>query len=345
MLMDIKQNVSLAAYSTMRLGGQAAYLAEIHTVADLQQAVNWAEQYKLPFVMIGGGSNIIWSDKGFPGLVLVNKIMGFDLQEEDEENSYLTVGAGEPWDSVVSRVVGLDLSGIEELSLIPGSAGATPIQNVGAYGREIADSLVSVTAYDRQAKKLINIPKIDCGFAYRTSRFRTTDKGRFLITAITLHLTKTKPMPPFYPAVQTYFEQHGITDCTVLAVRQAVVAIRTSKLPDPAVVANCGSFFYNPIITAEEFNRIKFDHPELEGHSQPDGRLKISAAWLVEKAGFKDFHDLETGMATWPKQPLVFINERAPNTTALLVFREKVKAKIKEMFGIDLEQEPELVNP
>lgn len=345
MLMDIKQNVSLAAYSTMRLGGQAAYLAEVHTVAELQQAVNWAEQYKLPFVMIGGGSNIIWSDKGFTGLVLINKIMGFDLQEEDEENSYLTVGAGEPWDSVVSRVVGLDLSGVEELSLIPGSTGATPIQNVGAYGREIADSLVSVTAYDRQAKKLINIPKIDCGFAYRTSRFRTTDKGRFLITSITLHLTKTKPLPPFYPAVQTYFEQHGITDYTVLAVRQAVVAIRTSKLPDPALVANCGSFFYNPIITAEEFNRIKFDYPELEGHPQPDGQLKISAAWLVEKAGFKDFHDPETGMATWPKQPLVFINERAPNTAALLAFREKVKAKIKEMFGIDLEQEPELVNP
>ena len=328
----------------MRLGGSAAYLAEVHNVADLQQAVAWAEQYKLPLVMIGGGSNVIWSDQGFAGLVLVNKIMGFDLQTEDAENSYLTIGAGEPWDSVVSRIVGLDLSGIEELSLIPGAAGATPIQNVGAYGREIADSLVSVTAYDRQAKKLINIPKIDCAFAYRTSRFRTTDKGRFLITSITLHLTKTKPLPPFYPGVQTYFEQHGITDYNVLAVREAVVAIRSSKLPDPALVANCGSFFYNPILSVEDFNNLKTDNPGLEGNPQSDGHIKISAAWLVEQAGFKDFHDPQTGMATWPKQSLIFVNEKAPNTAALMVFKQKVATKIKEMFNIDLEQEPELID-
>lgn len=343
-MIDIKQNVSLKPYSTMRLGGQAAYFAEVNSVPDLQQALGWADKYNLPVVMIGGGSNIIWSDKGYAGLVLINKIMGFELQSEDDENSYLTVGAGEPWDSVVSRVVGMDLSGIEELSLIPGTAGATPIQNVGAYGREISENLVSVTAYDRQTKQITNVPNFDCAFGYRTSRFRTTDKDRFLITAVTLHLSKVKPLPPFYPAVQTYFDLHNIHDYTPLAIRQAVVAIRSSKLPDPLQIANCGSFFYNPILSAEAFGQIKANYPDLEGWPQPDGRTKISAAWMVEQAGFKDFHDPETGMATWPKQPLVFINEKAPNTSALLVFKEKISAAVKQKFDVELEQEPEIIS-
>ena len=342
-MINFQPNVPLASYSTMRLGGPAAYLTEVKNPQEVQEVIAWAEAKNLPLIMIGGGSNIIWPDEGFPGLVVVNKIMGYQIQKIDDENVYLTAGAGEPWDSVVARTVMEGLSGVEQLSLIPGTVGATPIQNVGAYGREIAEVLVVVQAYDRQSKQMVTIPAADCAFAYRTSRFKTTEKGRFLITAVTLHLAHTKPLPPFYPQVQSYFDQHAIHDVTPQALRDAVVAIRNAKLPDPAVVANCGSFFYNPIINEDELRELQQTYPGIENWPQADGRVKISAAWLIEQAGLKDYHDADTGMATWPTQALTFINEHARSTADVIVFKQKVADKIKAMFGIELQQEPELV--
>jgi len=240
------ENVPLNAYSTMRLGGPARYLAEIRTLAEIETAIAWADTNQVKdIIMIGVGSNIVWNDKGYPGLVLVNKISGFELQPQDE-HTFLTVGAGEPWDSVVARTVDQGLSGIEQLSLIPGLAGATPVQNVGAYGREITDVLVCVQAYDRTEKRMVTIPKIECGFGYRTSRFKTADKNRFLITSITLSLGKNPPSPPFYASLQSYLTEHKITDYTPANIRQAVIAIRSSKLPDPALAANNGSFLPTP---------------------------------------------------------------------------------------------------
>jgi UDP-N-acetylmuramate dehydrogenase len=327
----------------MRLGGNAAYYVEIQDRHELVEALTWAEQYNLPTLMIGSGSNIIWRDEGFPGLVIVNKIMRFEEQMEDNENYYVTVGAGENWDSVVARVTEKGMTGIEALSLIPGTAGATPIQNVGAYGQEIADTLVSVEAYDSQAKQFLNIPAIDCAFGYRTSRFKAGDRGRFYITAITLHLIHTNPQPPFYRAVQSYFEERGITSYTPQIVRDAVIAIRQAKLPDPAKVANNGSFFGNPIIDEGQFAQLQADHPGAPGWPTDDGNVKVPAAWLIEQAGFKDFHDPETGMATWATQPLVLVNEKAQSTAQLIAFRQKILDTVQTEFGITLEQEPELL--
>jgi UDP-N-acetylmuramate dehydrogenase len=341
--MNILQNVPLKLHSTMRLGGSAAYLTDIHDRHDLTEALEWAEQNNLPVMMIGGGSNIVWRDEGFPGLVLVNKIMRFEEQNEDDENYYLTVGAGENWDDVVARVTEKGMTGIEGLSLIPGTTGATPVQNVGAYGQEIAETLVSIEAYDLQLKQFVTIPAIDCGFGYRTSRFKTTDRGRFFITAITLHLMHGNPKPPFYRALQAYFEEHGITDPTPQLTREAVIAIRQAKLPDPAKVANNGSFFANPIIDQAQFTQLQADHPGIVGWPTEDGRVKLPAAWLVENAGFKAVHDEETGMATWPTQSLVLVNERATSTVQLLRFRQKILDAVSHKFGIVLEQEPELL--
>jgi len=340
--MNIFHDVSLADFSTMRLGGTAANLVEIHDRSELSEAVAWAITNNAPPIMIGGGSNIIWKDEGFPGLIIVNKIKRFETFEEDEVNTYVTIGAGEIWDSAVERTVQLGLTGIEALSLIPGTTGATPVQNVGAYGQEISQTLATVEAYDLRTQKFVNIPAMDCDFAYRTSRFKTTDRGRFFITAITLHLMKGNPQPPFYPSVKTYLEENKL-QATPQTVRDAVIAIRSAKLPDPALVANNGSFFANPIVDQSTADFMLQDHPELPHWPASDGRVKLSAAWLIEQAGFKDYHDAETGMATWARQPLVFVNESAQSTNALLNFRQKVLAAVQTKFNITLTQEPELL--
>lgn len=341
--MNIQKNVSLSSYSTMALGGPAAYLTEIHSRPELTEVLNWIKPSQLPVIMIGGGSNIVWQDSGFKGLIIVNKIPGYEQQAIDETNVYLTIGAGENWDSVVKRSVEAGLTGIEALSLIPGTAGATPIQNVGAYGQEISQTLVSLEAYDTQIGQFVTIPSQDCDFSYRNSRFKSNDKGRFFITGLTLHLTKGNPMPPFYGAVQAYFEEHGISEYTPATLRNAVIEIRHSKLPDPAVVHNCGSFFANPILTKSDFAAIPFDGPPPPNWATSDDRVKVSAAWLIEQAGFKNTHDQETGMATWPLQSLVLVNETAKSTADLLKFKQKITDTVQRKFGVTLDQEPELL--
>lgn len=341
--MNILQNEPLKKHSTMRLGGNAAYFTEVMDRHELVDAISWAEQNNVPVTIIGDGSNIVWRDEGFPGLLIANKIARFEEQLEDNENYYVTVGAGENWDSVVARTVERGTTGIEGLSLIPGTAGATPIQNVGAYGQEVADTLVSVEAYDSQLKQFVSIPAVDCAFGYRTSRFKTTDRGRFFITAITLHLLHANPQPPYYRVLQGYFDDHGITNPTPQIIRDAVIAIRQSKLPDPAKIANNGSFFANPIVDESQFVQLQADYPEIPGWPMDDGRIKIPAAWLLEQTGFKDFHDPETGMGTWPVQPLVLVNEKAQSTAQLLQFKQKIIDAVKQKFDITLEQEPELL--
>ncbi|HEX7632844.1 MAG TPA: UDP-N-acetylmuramate dehydrogenase [Candidatus Saccharimonadales bacterium] len=341
--MNIVDNVSLADHSTMGLGGVAAHLVEVHDRMEVLEALTWAQTRNLPVIMIGSGSNIVWRDEGFPGLVIVNAIKGFELFEEDATNSYVTIGAGENWDSVVERTVAAGLSGIEALSLIPGTAGATPVQNVGAYGQEISQTLTTLEAFDVEARDFVTLRGSDCGFSYRDSRFKSADRGRFYITGITIHLQKTKPAPPYYTSVQAYFDEHGITEVTPSVLRQAVIAIRQSRLPDPATVRNNGSFFANPIIAAGDIVQLRAQYPELPGWTLPDGNVKVPAAWLIEQAGFKDMHDPETGMATWGAQPLVLVNEHARSTADLLAFKRKIVGAVEAKFGITLAQEPELL--
>lgn len=342
--MNIKQNVSLGQYSTMRLGGNAANFVEVTSRSELKEAVSWAKQSKMPIIVIGGGSNIIWRDEGFEGLVIANQIMGYDDYSEDARSHYVTVGAGEPWDSVVERTVNAGLTGIECLSLIPGTAGATPIQNVGAYGQEISSVLTSLEVYDLETDSFINLPNESCGFEYRKSKFQTDYRGKYIITAITLHLQSENPKPPFYEPVQKYLDdQNNSSLVTPPAIRGAVISIRQSKLPNPIEVANCGSFFANPIISTIDLNKLRQDYPTLPCWPLEDGRVKIPAAWLIEQAGFKDFHDEATGMATWAKQPLVLVNENAKSTADLLTFRQKLVETVQSKFNITLDQEPELL--
>lgn len=341
--MYILENVPLTRYSTMRLGGAAAYMTEVSNRNEVIEAVTWADERGLPAIMIGEGSNIIWDDDGFPGIVLVNKIPGFEVTGEYNESKYITAGSGVNWDDFVAKTVDLGLTGLEYLSLVPGTVGATPVQNVGAYGAEVSNTIATIEAYDRTAKKLVTLRAGDCDFGYRTSRFKTTDRGRFFIISVTFMLQQVPPKPPFYGSLQSYFDEHNITDITNQAVREAVIAIRSNKLPDPAAVANNGSFFANPIVDSSEYFQLATDYPDIPHWPTSDGRVKLSAAWMIEQAGFKDYHDEMTGMATWPKQPLVLVNEHAETTAQLKTFRDMLIATVKDKFRVQLEQEPELI--
>ncbi len=338
------ENVSLKDYSTMRLGGIARYVAEVTSKEELQTALAWADEQNLPVIMMGDGSNIVWRDEGFKGLLIVGKIKGYDVLEREDGDVFITVGSGENWDSVVERSVKAGLTGVEALSLIPGTAGATPVQNVGAYGQEIANVFVSAEVYDRQTKSITFLSKYDLEFGYRTSRLKTVDHGRYFITAVTLHLQKKNPEPPFYQALERYLKERGVTTFTPQIIRDAVIKIRMSKLPDPKKVANNGSFFANPVVDEGTLVQIQSTYPDVVFWRLDGGRgIKLSAAWMIEKVGFKDFHDPETGMATWPKQPLVLVNEKATSSQQLLDFKQKIIDAVQKKFEVTLKQEPEIL--
>lgn len=340
--MAIQKNVPLANYSTMRLGGDAKFLCEVTDKHELVNALDWAIEHRLQSIVIGGSSNIVWGDQGFDGLVIVNRITGFKILE-DGDKSYVTIGAGENWDKSVAKTVRQGLSGIEALSLIPGTAGATPVQNVGAYGQEIADTLVSLEAYDTQNNHFVTLQSEDCQFGYRTSRFKVADKNRFVIVNITLHLSRTNPRPPYYPDVAKYLREKKIGAVTPKVLRQAVIAIRSAKLPDPAKIGNNGSFFANPIITKAYFKTLISKYPDMPNWPTKDKTVKISAAWLIEQVGLKGYKDEKLGLALWHKQPLVIVNESAIKTADLLKFRNYVVKTVFKKFGVELEQEPELI--
>jgi UDP-N-acetylmuramate dehydrogenase len=260
-----------------------------------------------------------------------------------ETERYVTAGGGVAWDEFVAYTADRDMTGVEFLSLIPGTVGATPVQNVGAYGQEVGNSIVTIEAYDKQTHQFVTIPGSECNFSYRNSRFKGADKGRFFITAVTFFLNVGNPTPPFYGAVEQYCKDHNITQLTPKIGRDAVIAIRSTKLPDPAVIANNGSFFGNPIISTDKYFELHNDYPEIAHWPVDDQHVKLSAAWLIDNAGFKDVHDAETGMATWHTQPLVLVNEHATSTANLLAFKQKIVDTVQAKFGITLEQEPELI--
>jgi UDP-N-acetylmuramate dehydrogenase len=335
-MLEPQQNVDLSSHSTMRLGGKAAYLAVVHSEEELLEAIAFAKQQGLRLKIIGSGSNIVWSGD-FDGMILVNAIEGFAL-----DGTTVTIGAGENWDAVVHRTVQAGLSGIECLSLIPGTTGATPVQNVGAYGAEIADTLVSIRAYDRQKDAFVSLQKADCGFGYRRSRFNQEDRDRFCITQITLQLRNTPPQGPFYKTLEEALQAQGISKPTALVIRNTVIAIRQSKLPDPRTIPNCGSFFKNPILSLERYEALKQEYPDVPGW-QTGEHMKISAAWLIEQAGYKGYVDEQTGMGIYKDHALVVINISATQIEDLHNFTQKLVDAVRKKFGLTLEQEPELV--
>lgn len=336
--MDVHTQIPLKNYTTMKLGGPARFMTDAHTADEMAALYRHASEQQLPVFILGGGSNIIARDEGFDGIVIRNRIKGFEVIEDTTSDTTIMIGAGEIWDEVVERTVAMNLSGIEAMSAIPGTAGAAPVQNVGAYGQEIADTLVSLQAYDSQTGTFVTLSASDCGFSYRHSIFRGEQAGRYAITSITIKLYKSTPQPPFYGAVQTYFEQKGITLFTTEEVRKAVIAIRADKLPDPTVTPNTGSFFKNAIIEDWQLKDLQKTYPDVPTYDMPDGRFKVPTGWLIEQAGYKgkSFHH----MRVHDKNALVLINESATSYADLAAARDEIIGAVRDQFRITIEQEP-----
>ena len=336
--MEIHTNISLKNYTTMKIGGYARFMTDVTKIEDLKTICDNAKSQNLPIFIIGGGSNVIASDEGFSGIVIRIRIPGFEITGDDLNSTTIKIGAGEDWDSVVKRTVDMNLSGIETMSAIPGTTGATPIQNVGAYGQEIADTLQSVEAYDIENDKFVTLQSADCKFSYRNSIFRGEAKGRYIVTSITLKLSKNQPQPPFYESLQKYLDEKQIKIYTVQTIRDAVIEIRKTKLPDPKIMANSGSFFKNTIIENWQLADLQKSFPDMPIFEMGDGHYKIPTGWLIEKAGLKG--QLINGVRVYDKNALVLVNESATSYNDLVNARDQIIGKVRDMFRVQIEQEP-----
>ena len=322
----------------MRLGGPSRFMAEVRSRDELPDLYKNARSQNLAVFVLGGGSNVLAHDDSFNGLVLRDRIPGFDIVSDTPNATTIKIGAGEIWDDVVKRTVDMKLSGIEAMSAIPGTAGASPVQNVGAYGQEIADTLQTLEAYDTHTDSFVTLAAADCGFSYRSSIFREEAVGRYFITSITLALSKTAPQPPFYAGLQTYLDDKNITMYTPQTIRDAVTAIRADKLPDPNIHPNTGSFFKNAIVEPWQLRDVQEEFPDVPHYDMGDGMYKIPTGWLIEHAELKGA--LLHGMRVHDKNALVLINESATTYNDLATARQEIIRTVRDRFRIEIKQEP-----
>jgi len=336
--MDMHADIPLKNYTTMRLGGPAKFMVDLHSAADIDAICKDASSKNIPIFILGGGSNVLAHDEGYHGLIVRNRIPGFEIIADDPSSTTIKVGAGENWDEVVRRSVEMGLSGIEALSAIPGTAGAAPVQNIGAYGQEISETFVSLEAYDITTGQHVVLENADCNFSYRNSIFRDTAIGRYIITSITLKLSKNAPQPPFYQAVQDYFDANGVTFFTPQIIRDTVMAIRKEKLPDPKERPNSGSFFKNAIVEAWQLTALRANYPDIPTYELSDGRFKVPTGWLIEKTGLKG--QVLHGIRVHDNNALVLINESASSFDDLAAAREEIMGAVRDTFRITIEQEP-----
>ena len=336
--MDVMTNISLKQYTTMKLGGEARYMATADSASDVVSLYRNARKENLPIFVLGGGSNVITHDEVFEGIVLLNKIKGFEVISETDETTDVKIGASEVWDEVVEKAIGLGLQGIEAMSGIPGTAGAAPVQNVGAYGQEIADTLISLEAYDSKTDTIVTISADECDFSYRNSIFRDKEKGRYCILNITLRLNKAEPKPPYYASLQRYIDENDIREVNLSVIRVAVLNIRSEKLPDPAELPSAGSFFKNALVEKWKLEELQKEYSDIPNYAMSDGRYKIPTGWLIDKAGLRGYRS--HGMRVYEKNALVLVNDSATGYDDLAAIREEIVQIVFDKFGIKIEQEP-----
>lgn len=331
--MKIRENVPIAKLTTMRLGGPARYVIDIESAEDLPEAYAFAAEKDLPVYVLGGGSNIVGRDGGFDGVILVNHLLGMgEVAPEKDGKIELWAASGEALDDFVRYSTKYGWSGMECLSAIPGTVGAAPVQNVGAYGQDIAGVLKSVEAYNIKTKQFVTLPASKLDLGYRRSIFNTGELvGRYFITKITVTLEKKELKPPFYNSLQKYLDDHEIDEYTPENLRKAVHAVRT-KLPNPEFIASSGSFFKNIYLNEEDSKKaIDKGIPVWEGGKIPSG-------WLIENAGLKG--QLIHGMRVWETASLVLVNESAKSYKDLDAARQEIIKTIQDKYGLTLEQEP-----
>ncbi|WP_425593624.1 UDP-N-acetylmuramate dehydrogenase [Marinobacter alexandrii] len=331
--------VELSERNTLRVAAVARYYLEVRDAEELSDALAWAERQELRTLILGGGSNLVF-DGDFDGLVVRVAMRGRRWEQASDQEATLVLGAGENWHEAVLYAAGAGYRGIENLALIPGTAGAAPVQNIGAYGVELCDTLVSVTALDRQSGNLVTVQREACEFAYRDSLFKRSP-GRYVITEIRLRLSRSKPLQLGYRDLEEYLAETSASELTVMDVATAVMAIRRRKLPDPEMIPNAGSFFKNPVVPSADYQSLLVRYPDIVGYAQ-SSTVKLAAAWLIDQCGWKGFRNQSVGVHN--RQALVLINHSGGTGRDILELAAKIRASVQDKFGVELEMEPGVVS-
>jgi UDP-N-acetylmuramate dehydrogenase len=340
-MLTFHQNVSLLPFNTFHIDAKASHLVKIHSLEDvhaLRENPLFSNNKKL---FLGGGSNILFT-QDFNGLVIKNEINGISTVNEDESNITLRVGSGENWHSLVMYCVEQDLGGIENLSLIPGTVGAAPMQNIGAYGVEVKDVIVEVEALELETGRIVTFSKEECRFGYRESFFKHEGKNKFFISSITLTLTKkTHNFNVSYGAIKETLLEMGSHELSVRAISDAVIRIRKSKLPDPEVVGNAGSFFKNPSISVSDFQSLQEIFPMIPGYKEPNDKVKVPAGWLIEQCGWKGKSFSSIGVH--PLQALVLVNYGEGKGDDIWQLALDIQESVRKKFNIELHPEVNII--
>ena len=342
--MNIRENISLKRYNTFGIDAIAKYFAAFTTIKDLEESLEFnereTENVKRETLILGGGSNILFT-KNFDGLVLKNEIKGIEIVGEDGDVVHIKAGAGENWHQFVLYCIENNLAGVENLSLIPGNVGASPMQNIGAYGVEIKDVFHSLEAFHIKEKKIVTFTLDDCEFGYRESVFKGKYKNEFVITSVTYSLNRTPRFNISYGAIKQELDAMKIEDLGIQAISQAVINIRSSKLPDPAVTGNAGSFFKNPEISNKDFEVLKNKYPAIVGYPLENGNTKLAAGWLIEQCGWKGYRNGDAGCHS--RQALVLVNYGTATGGEIYSLSEEIIHSVKEKFGVVLLREVNII--
>jgi len=323
--------------------GISAKCREFKRISSLEEAMDFfKESHATPLLILGGGSNILLRND-YDGIVVWNDIKGISIVEEDDASVLIKANAGENWHQFVMHCIDHGFAGIENLSLIPGKVGASPMQNIGAYGVEVKEVIEAVEAVSIKGGELRIFSNEECEFDYRSSVFKTSLKGKFFITSVSFRLQKKPTFKTSYGAIQDQLEIMGIaeTELSIKAISDAVIAIRSSKLPDPAKIGNSGSFFKNPIVSAEVYQIMQQKHSNIPAYEAKDGKFKLAAGWLIEQAGWKGYREGDYGVHD--KQALVLVNHGKASGEEIYQLSEKIIGSIQDKFGITLEREVNII--
>ncbi len=336
--MKAKTNISLKSYNTFGIDVCCSTFIEIKNPIELAKILRNNED---PFMVLGGGSNILLTDD-YHGLIIKNSIKGFDVIEENSTHVWLKIGAGEVWHDVVMKAIENDWGGIENLSLIPGTMGAAPMQNIGAYGIEIKSIFHSLEALNVNTQKTRTFNSEECKFGYRESIFKHEAKGKYIITYVTLKLTKVNhSINIAYGAIKDTLIEREIDSPTIKDVSDAVISIRQSKLPDPREIGNAGSFFKNPTISKEDYDQLKSQFDNIPGYLVGTTQVKVPAGWLIEQCGWKGY--VKGNIGVHKNQALVLVNYGGGKGSELKSLSEEIQQSVKNRFGIELSTEVNIV--
>ncbi len=336
--MQFQQNISLKEFNTFGINVNARYFSKFSDVNELEDKLSFEPHHKK--LILGGGSNILFTGD-IDGLVLKNEMHGIEVTHEDDNHIYIKAGAGENWHSFVEYCLLRNWAGVENLSLIPGNVGASPMQNIGAYGVELKEVFHSLEAYHLHEKKLVLFTNNDCAFGYRESVFKNKYKDQFVILNVSFRLNKTPVFHTSYGAITQELEKMNVKELSIQAISQAVINIRSSKLPDPKKIGNAGSFFKNPQVTELKFKTLQQHFPGIVGYAVKGGNIKLAAAWMIEQCGWKGYRTGDAGCHE--KQALVLVNYGNATGKEIYELSEKIIQSVKEKFAVELEREVNII--